>query len=217
MRKLLYKEMKLSASVLSYLFIPFGFMFLVPGYPILCGAFFVTLGIFQSFQAARETNDILFSALLPVAKKDVVRGKYLFVCLIEAAALLLMGGCVLLRTTVLAGAEAYRANALMNANCFALGAAFVIFGLFNAIFVGGFFRTAYKFTRPFVAFIAAAFLTVGAAEALHHIPGLEALNAFGTERLGLQLLLLAGGVLFYLAATALSCGIACRRFEKIDL
>ena len=63
MRKMLIKEMKLSASCLSYFFILFGLMFFVPGYPILCGAFFMTLGIFQSFQNVRETNDILFSAL----------------------------------------------------------------------------------------------------------------------------------------------------------
>ena len=31
----------------------------------------------------------------------------------------------------------------------------VIFGLFNLIFVGGFFTTAYKFAKPFVAFIIA--------------------------------------------------------------
>ena len=69
MRNIMIKELRLSASVLSYLFIIFGLMFFIPGYPILCGVFFVTLGIFQSFQNARETNDILFSALLPVLKK----------------------------------------------------------------------------------------------------------------------------------------------------
>ena len=68
MRNILIKEMKLSASVLSYIFILFGLMFFLPGYPVLCGAFFVTLGIYQSFQSTRETNDIVFSALLPVPK-----------------------------------------------------------------------------------------------------------------------------------------------------
>lgn len=77
MFNLLRKEMKLSASFISYLFILFGLMFLIPGYPILCSVFFVTLGIFQSYQNARETNDILFSVLLPVEKKEVVKGKYL--------------------------------------------------------------------------------------------------------------------------------------------
>ena len=101
MRNILLKEIKLSASVLSYLFIAFGLMFFIPGYPILCGVFFVTLGIFQSFQSAREANDIVFSTLLPIAKKDVVRGKYLFVCFIEACALILMALATIIRMTVL--------------------------------------------------------------------------------------------------------------------
>ena len=217
MRNVLRKEMKLSASILSYLFILFGLMFLLPGYPILCGAFFVSLGLFQSFQSAREANDIVFSALLPVAKKDVVRGKYLFVCVIEAAALLLMAVCMLVRMTAFTDSQVYRANALMNANPFALGMAFLIFGLFNMVFVGGFFKTAYKFARPFVSFIIVTFLVIFAAEALHHVPGLAAVNAFGTENAGLQAALLAAGIAVFLLMTVLSCRKACESFEKIDL
>lgn len=217
MRNVLKKEMKLSASLLSYLFILFGLMFFLPGYPVLCGVFFVTLGIFQSFQNARETNDILFSALLPIAKKDVVRGKYLFVCFIELCGLLLMGLATVLRMTLFAGSAVYRANALMNANGFALGVACFLFGLFNAVFVGGFFRTAYKFARPFVTYIILGFLTIFIAEALHHIPGLGWLNAFSTEHLKAQLLLLLGGFVAYLLLTLASYKKACRRFETIDL
>ena len=203
MRNILVKEIKLSASVLSYLFIVFGLMFFLPGYPVLCGAFFVTLGIFQSFQNARESNDILFSALLPFAKRDVVRGKYIFVCLIELCALVLMAAAVVIRMTVLLNAGPYRANALMNANFFALGLAFVIFALFNVIFVGGFFRTAYKFGRPFVTYIVVSFLVLGIGETLHHVPGLE--------------MLLALGLLLYVVLTVLSCRKACEDFEKLDL
>ena len=217
MRNLLRKEMRLSASILSYLFILFGLMFLLPGYPILCSAFFVSLGLFQSFQSAREANDILFSALLPVAKKDVVRGKYLFVCLIEICAMPLMTVSVILRMTVFSGALVYRSNSLMNANLFALGTACVIFGLFNMIFVGGFFQTAYRFGRPFVSFIIIAFLTILLAESLHHIPGLSWLNAFGTDHMMAQLILLAAGILIYLLLTLLSCRKACADFERIDL
>ena len=50
MNKLLKKEYCLSASLLTYLFLTFGAMTLIPGYPILMGAFFVSVGIFQSFQ-----------------------------------------------------------------------------------------------------------------------------------------------------------------------
>ena len=217
MRNIMRKEMKLSASPLCYLFILFGLMFFLPGYPILCGAFFVTLGLFQGFQFAREANDIVFSALLPVSKSDVVKGKFLFVCFIEGCSLLLMLISALIRMTALADSAVYRANALMNANLFALGGALVIFGLFNVIFVGGFFKTAYKIGKPFVIYIIAAFLVLGVLEALHHVPGLEALNAFGFDHFGLQLVCLLAGLAVFLIMTLLSYRAACRHFEKIDL
>ena len=217
MRNVLWKEMRLSASVLSYLFILFGLMFFVPGYPILCGAFFVTLGLFHGFQAAREANDIVFSVLLPIAKRDVVKGKFLFVCLIESCAFLLMSIAVALRMTVLSQAAVYRSNAMMNANFFALAMAFVIFGLFNWIFLCGFFKTAYNLGRPFVTFIIVCFLTIFVAESAHHVPGLEKLNAFGTDEIAIQLSALAAGIVIFLLITFFSYRSACRRFEKIDL
>lgn len=217
MRNIMIKEIKLSASVLSYLFILFGLMFFLPGYPVLCGVFFVTLGIFQSFQNARETNDILFSALLPIAKSEVVKGKYLFVCFIELCGLMLMGIAAILRMTVFSEALVYRNNALMNANGFALGLAFFIFGLFNMVFVGGFFKTAYKFGGPFITYIILSFLTVGIGETLHHFPGFEALNAFGSEHVLLQLVLLLLGIIAFLLLTYVSYKLSCSRFEKIDL
>ena len=216
-RDILFKEIRLSASPLTFLFILFGLMFLIPGYPVLCGAFFVTLGIFYSFQTAREANDIVYSALLPIAKKDVVKGKFAFVCLAEGCAFVLMTAAVVLRMTVLSGSEAYRGNAMMNANFFALGAALLIFGLFNLIFMAGFFRTGYKFGKPFVLYTIACFVTIFIAEALHHIPGLEGLNAFGTEKFTLQLACLLAGAAVYAIMTLIALKTACRRFEAVDL
>ena len=217
MRNIMLKEMKLSASPLSYFFILFSLMFFLPGYPVLCGAFFTTLGIYQGFLYAREANDIEFSVLLPVSKKDVVKGKYLFVCFIESCSLALMLAVILIRMTVLSDSAVYRANALMNANLFSAGCALVAFGLFNVIFLGGFFRTAYNMGKPFIIYIIAVFLVITLFEALHHIPGLEALNAFGLEHIGLQLVLLIAGFTAFAVMTLLSFKSACARFERIDL
>lgn len=217
MRSILLKELKLSASPLSYFFILFGIMFFLPGYPVLCGAFFVTLGLFQGFQYAREANDIEFSILLPISKKDIVTGKYMFVCFVEGVSLLLMLAVTLIRMTVLSDFSVYRANAMMNANFFALGGVLVIFGLYNVIFLGGFFKTAYVLGKPFIIYIVVAFLTITVFEAAHHIPGLEIVNAFGVEHIGVQIALLFGGVIVFFAMTLLSHRAACRNFEKIDL
>ena len=217
MRNILRKELKLSASPLSYFFILFGLIFFLPGYPVLCGAFFVPLGVFQGFQYAREANDIVFSALLPICKKDVVKGKYLFVCFIEACSLILMLFATLIRMTVLSNSAVYRTNALMNANLFAVAGALFVFGLFNTIFLGGFFKTAYKLGRPFITYIIVSFLAIVGFEALHHFPGLEVLNAVGFDRIGLQFVLFFAGFSVFLIMTLLSYRSACGHFERIDL
>lgn len=217
MKNILKKEMTLSASILAYLFLPFGLLFLVPGYPILYSAFFVCLGIFQSFQYAREANDIVFSALLLISKQDVVKGKYLFVCLMELCSTLFVTAAVLLRMTIWKDASVYRTNAMMNANLFTLGMALVLFGLFNWIFVGGFFKTAYRLGKPFLLYLIAATLIIGVSEALHHIPGLAVLNSFGFDHFALQLSLSVIGLTLYIGITLFSYRRACRNFESIDL
>ena len=216
MNALLNKEIRLTASVLSYIFIISAVLTLVPGYPILCGAFFITLGLFHSFQNAREANDMVFSALLPVAKHDVVKGKLMFSVMIEMAGFTLMAVLTIVRMTVLADSDVYHDNALMNANLFFLGAALVIFGLFNLVFIGGFFKTAFKLS-PFFPYIVAAFVVVGIAESMHHIPGLEAVNAFGFDDLALQVCLLLAGVVMFVALTFISYRKSCKDFDNIDL
>lgn len=217
MNNVLKKEMTLGASPLTWFFVLFGLMFLIPGYPILYGVFFGCLGIYKSFQSAREANDIVFSVLLPVAKKDVVKGKYQFVCLIEFCSLALMTCITLIRMTIWKDAAVYRSNAMMNANFFAVGMAFVLFGCFNLIFVDGFFKTAYKFGKPFVVNMIVAFLLIGISETLHHIPNLGTVNAFGFEHFGLQCSLLTFGIILYVVMTIWSYQKSCKNFEQTDL
>jgi len=217
MNNLMYKELTLSASKLSFLFIAFGLMTFLPGYPVLVGAFFVSFGIFHSFQTARENSDIIYSALLPVGKSDVVKGKFTFCIFIELCGFILMTAVTLIRMTVLRDVSVYRNNALMNANLVFLGFALLIFGCFNFVFVRGFFKSAYYFGKPFVAFIITAFLIIGAGESLHHIPGLEAVNSFGFEKAGLQLAFLISGILLYILLTAVAVKKSVQSFERIDL
>lgn len=217
MIKLLKKEMKLAASPLSYLFIIFGLMAFLPGYPILVGTFFICLGMFQSFQSMREANDITYTALLPIAKSDIVRAKYFFCIVIEFCYFVVTSVPVLIRMTVLSKAPVYLNNALMNANLVYLGFVLLILGFFNMIFICGFFKTAYKFAKPFVTFIIVAFLIVGIGELLFHIPKLSALNAFGFTHIGLQVSVLIIGAAAFALLTAVSMRKAIRNFEQIDL
>jgi len=217
MKTLLIKELKLSTPILTYLFLAFTLMTFLPGYPILCGAFFVCLGIFQGFQYDREANDILYSVLLPVKKKDIVKAKYLGVFTIEMMAFFLFTVFTFVRMIFLNGAVPYANNLLMAANLVFLAFVLLIFAAFNGVFIGGFFKTAYGLGKPFVAFNIACFTIIGIAETLHHIPGLTFLNALDGSFIGVHSILLLAAIAVYLTVTILSCKKAERRFEMIDL
>ena len=217
MTNLLKKEFKLAASPLSWIFLAAALMTLLPGYPILMGAFFVCFGVFHSFQNAREANDVLFTVLLPVRKADFVRAKYAFTCFIQLLGFVLMAVLTVLRMTALAGGKPYVGNALMNATPLFLAFALLIFTAFNVFFLGGFFRTAYKLGLPFLSFGIAAFVLIALGEALHFLPGLKFFNAPAGERLGLQFALLGIAAVIYALGTVLSCRGSMARFEKIDL
>ena len=217
MKNLLMKEFKLATPVITYLFIGFSLMTFIPGYPILCGAFFVCLGIFQSYQINRDSNDILYSVLLPVSKSDVVKSKYLAAVALQMVAFILCTTFTFVRMIVFPHAIVYENNVLMVANFIYLSFVLLIFACFNAIFIGGFFKTAYGIGKPFILFIVVNFSIIAVAETLHYIPGLEWMNVLDFDFMTKQVisLLMAAGV--YAAVNVISCRVSCLRFEKIDL
>lgn len=217
MINLIKKEFKLSAHILSYLFISFGLMTFIPGYPILVGVFFSCLGIFQSFQSYRESNDISYSILLPVTKKDIVKAKFIFVSIIELLTFLIMVIITIIRMTLLKDVDAYINNPLLTANLVFLGYALIIYGLFNILFVMGYFKTGYNFGKPFISFIIAGFICIGLFEALRYFPGLQVLNSFGFENIIVQLMVLFTGIVLYSLFTYIGFKNSVKKFEKIDL
>lgn len=217
MKNLLNKELKLATPLLTWLFLAFSLMTLIPGYPILCGAFFVCFGIFQAFQYGREANDILYTVLLPIGKKEAVRAKYLVSCFFELVAFLIMAVLTCVRMTALREVAPYANNALMAANPLFLAFVLLIFASFNFIFLGGFFKTGYGIGKPFVLFIIAAFLLIVIGEILHHLPGLSFLNASAGKGLVPQLLILLAGAGLYAGLTGLSYVRSGETFEKLDL
>lgn len=217
MKNLLKKELKLATSPLAWIFLLFTFMTFLPGYPILMGPFFICLALFQSFQLAREANDTLYTVLLPVRKADAVRAKYIAVCFFQLISLVLIAVFTVIRMTVLGAAAPYVSNALMNANPYFLAFVLIIYMLFNVIFVGGFFKTAYKIGRPYVTFLIVALIVIGIAEALIHVPGLTFLHAPAGERLTVQFVLLAAAAVLYSLITQAAEKRSEQRFEQIDL
>ena len=216
MKRLFYKEMKLSANPLSYWFIAFSATTMIPQYPILVGSYFICLGIFHTYQQIRECDDITYTVMLPVKKQDIVTAKYLFVLFIEFMALTLCTLLTVIRMKVLGNVPPYATNQLMNANAAYLGYVMLIFAAFNSIFLAGFFKTAYKIGKPFILFCTAGFIIITLGEVLHHIPGLKSLNDPSDLNIP-QIVILAVSVTLFMLCTWALYQKAVKDFEKIDL
>lgn len=214
--KLLRKEFRLAAMPLTYFFTAGALFVMIPNYPALVGAFFVCLGIFYSFQSAREANDVLYTALLPLPKKAFVEAKFAFTGVIQAAAFLLFVLFTGIRTA-LGDLPAYRDSALMKPNLAMLGYVLLIYALFNAVFLGGFFKTAYAIGKPFLFFALLTFPAIAAAEVLPHLPGLGFLDGAGDGGIWLRAAVLFASAVLYAVSFLLTMKKAERRFEKIDL
>ena len=122
-----------------------------------------------------------------------------------------------LRMTVLKDVEVYVHNVMLSANLTFLAFVLVIYMLFNIIFVGGFFKTAYYYGKVFVIFAVVSVFVVGISETLHHIPGLEFLNAVSGGGVVIQIGILIAGIVLYAVGTILSMNVSIKRFEKLDL
>lgn len=216
MKKLFYKEMKLSANPLTYLFIAFSAMTMIPSYPILVGSFFICLGIFHTYQQIREYDDVTYTVMLPVKKRDIVTAKYLFVLFIELTAFILCTLLTIIRMKILGTAVPYATNQLMNANMAYLGYTMIVFAVFNSIFLAVFFKTTYKIGKPFFIFCVVSFIIIIMGEILHHIPDLESLN--NPSNLSIpQVVIFAIGIVVFMLCTWLSYQKAVKDFEGIDL
>ena len=107
-----------------------------------------------------------------------MKAKYLAAAVLQMAMLVLCAVCTIVRMVFMSDAGVYESNALMAANLVYPAFVLVIFAAFNLIFIGGFFKTAYKLGKHFVVFIIVNFVIIAIAEALHHLPGLELVFSF---------------------------------------
>lgn len=208
MKALLYKQFRLVAHPMTYLFCLFPAMLLIPNYPYTVSCFYVTLGLFFTFQNGREQRDSDFSALLPVRKCDTVIAAVLFCIIIELFSLVLSALFVMLSFKI----RPLGGNAAgIDANIAFLGFAFLVFAVFNGVFLTIFYRTGYKAGSAFLISSIGMFTVVALDVVLPHI--FPWLDGYHEE----QWFILAFGILMYGLITWLACKRAISRYEKVDL
>lgn len=217
MLNLLKKEFGLTGSPITYIFIAAAGMSMIPNYPILVVTFILSIGFSVSFQTARETQDIQYSIILPVKKRDIVKAKFLFVVLIELAVLILLTLIVTLKAIFLQNSVLYAENPLMNSNIAYLGYTSICFSIFNTAYLTQYFKTATRLGKPFLIYSLLEFPAIIIFETLHHLPGFSNLNSIRGQFCTLQVTVLLIGLLIFICTTLISYRVSAKKFEILHL
>lgn len=213
MFNLLYKELKLAAHPNLFIFTLLGVLVIVPAYPYGMVFMFGCLGPYITFMYGRETNDIYYTALLPVKKKDTVKAKCLLLVLAQMTQLLISLPFAFLRVNILPGGN----PAGIEANIAYYGFGFITYAIFNFIFLTQFFKTAYKAGKAFLMAIIPAFFVVVIMEVLVHFPGFQWLDSVALDAMLNQLPILVMGIVIYIVAVIAAYNLSAKRFERVDL
>ena len=161
------KDLRLAAHPMMYVFAFFGAMLLIPSYPYTVAFFYGLLGIFFTFLNGRENKDVYYCAVLPVTKREQVRARTWMVVAVELTELVLAVPFAILSVhinpngTNLAG---------IDANVALFGAVLLIFGVFNAVFLPAFYKTAVRVGRSFLLAVVPMTALMALVEALSHFP-----------------------------------------------
>ena len=215
MSLLFKKEMRLAMHPASLGFLSLSSLLLVPNYPYYVTFFYTSLGIFFICLGGRENKDVEYSLLLPIAKTDAVKARFLTVLFLELIQMLLAVPFALLRQQM-----AVPLNQVgIEANIAFFGFSFVMLGIFNFVFFLVYYKDVRQVGKAFLIASTAVFLYTAVMETLVHIVPFFALrlDTLDPQFLTEKLTVLVIGFILFLLLTFGSARTAMKNFEKQDV
>ena len=213
--KYLKKEITLVMHPVVPLFMLLAAMVLIPNYPYTVIFFYTTLSIFFTCMLGRENGDVAYSLGLPITKADVVRGRMLFVILIEVIQVILVEIFSLVRHALNPAPN----MAGMEGNLALLGFGFALFGLFNRVFFSRYYRDINTVGKSFIAattvYWVGAILVDGSTFAIPYVR--DVLDTPDPQNLLPKAIVFIIGLVVFLLLNLLTCKKAINSFEKQDL
>ncbi len=211
--KLLYKELSLAAHPTLFIFTMMGVLVLVPSYPYSVIFLFGCLAPYITFVNARENNDVWYTAILPVKKRETVMAKCLLILTSQLGQLLITIPFAFLR-----GYLKLPNNTVgMDANAAWFGFGLILFTLFDLVFFPAYYQSGYKAGRSFLLAMLPVVPLMIVIESIVHFPGMSWLDSVSAAALPKQFPILIAGILCYAGGMVLAYRIAAGRFEKVDL
>jgi ABC-2 type transport system permease protein len=212
MKNLLYKELHLAIHPMFYLMPVFGALLLIPNWIyFLAPMYFFFIAFPNIFTMGKANNDIGFSAMLPVKRRDIVKARLLSVIILEVLQIFVTAIFAVVNLAIYPAG-----NFLMDSNAAYIGFVFIIFAIFNIISFPMIYKTAYKIGFPVILANIAAIAFATGIELLNvYVPWFRIFD--GRENLIAQFSVLAGGIAVFALLNVIALKMSVKRFENVNL
>ena len=211
---------------ICYIFILlFPFMILIPSYPMGIGFIYVLACypvLFLGANKGQQSNDLLYSTLLPVRKKDIVMARIITIILMQVAFIAITSALYpltrIINTNILQSAEhpeEYTVPGLgLNSYVLLLAIAIIGYAIADLIFFPIYYKKGKSIVASTLLTILGFAIYIGVfTVALPYVPGLEFLNNL---HIGIQFGVLAGALVVSFALHLVVHKVSSKRLEKVD-
>ncbi|MBQ2070272.1 MAG: ABC-2 transporter permease [Bacilli bacterium] len=226
MKALIYKELKLAMHPICYVFIfLFPLMVLIPSYPLGIGFIYVLTCypiLFLGANKGQQSNDLLYSTLLPVRKKDIVAARIATVILMQVVFMIVMS-CLypvarIINTSIAQSSNNPELRTVpglgLDSYVLVLAIAIIGYAIADLIFFPIYYKKGKSIVMSTLFTILGFVVYIGVFTiALPFIPGLEILNNL---HIGIQFGILAGAILLSIALHVVVYKTSSKRLEKVD-
>ncbi|MBQ7250864.1 MAG: ABC-2 transporter permease [Bacilli bacterium] len=225
MKALLYKELRLAMHPICYMFILlFPLLILIPAYPLGVGFIYILACypiLFLGANKGRQSNDLLYSVLLPVRKKDIVLARILTVVMMQVAYMVLIVALYplarLINDAMIQHSEPgkYAIPGLgLNSYVLLLAIGIIGYAVADLIFFPIYYKKGRSIAMSTLLTILGFVIYIGVFTILlPYIPGLEIMN---NMHLGIQFAILGGAILLSILFHFVVYKVSSRRLEKVD-
>jgi ABC-2 type transport system permease protein len=215
LRELLRKERRLNGLPYGWLFVLLAALTLIPQWVYYVAFIYLFILVMMLAQGDKANNDLIFTALLPVRKKDIVTARTLTIVTWEAAYIVVGIVCSIIRLRFYPQEN----SPSMNSNYAFFGTVLLMYAVFNAIYISGSYKRPYRMLWPVLG---GSVIAVAVAAILNTLPIVipavsRLFNDIGAGHLGYQLAALAVGIVAFVGATLWANRKAVGHLETVDL
>lgn len=215
MKSLLYKDLRLAIHPFYYILpVLTGALMLIPGWLyFIVLMYFGFISLPNMFASFKTQNDLTFSMMMPVRKKDIVKSRFISVLTLELLHIVIAIVYAVINKQIYNNFRYF----FLEPNVAFFGLVFIMFGLLNIVFFPMFYKTSYNYGVPVI--VANAVIIVFAT-------AVELIALFNTgikgylrsaEHITVQFGILGGGIVFFVLFTIIAYRISIIRFEKVDI